>query len=391
MLPQKKSTQHERHTQKRHDGKKQSVTKASGIDAAKDYVGELPVLIIRRQRVDPEAALLSGKVLDAKDQRFTASDWNHINGANGSAIYVVVDSSTDAVHLVVKISLFRDLRDSRARTEYESIADHMVHDSKLHAAININGSMKSDRAQDFTAKTHGKMWGMGYRAGMEQLTSASGVNVPANYGEYTKPGNVTWDDWQRLRDNDMQIHSLLGQKFSHLAPRLFDDFQALTSDMPKWGTEASKVGGAIPQLFTPNITYTYGGFANRFHCDRDVNTMAFGVFMPLNHNLKLTSRRDGYRQYSGTFCLASYKVVVDFANIDGVVEQIWRGGDVHATTIGTWRGANTHLGSSCQLNKMLYQRVIRGLDTPVLTTKLRRELADDSRVGKRSSKRVCRE
>lgn len=64
----------------------------------------------------------------------------------------------------------------------------------------------------------------------------------------------------------------------------------------------------------------------------------------------------------GFFYVAPYKLIVDFAAVDGVVELIWRGSsDAHATVPGEVSEGYETWGSSCQTSRHLLNRIEKAL------------------------------
>jgi hypothetical protein len=61
----------------------------------------------------------------------------------------------------------------------------------------------------------------------------------------------------------------------------------------------------------------------------------------------------------GFFYVADYGLLIDYSQIDGVVEQIWRGNDhIHGTALGEIEDKRfTRYGSSTQINQRLKRAV----------------------------------
>jgi hypothetical protein len=116
--------------------------------------------------------------------------------------------------------------------------------------------------------------------------------------------------------------------------------------------------------FTKNISLIYflGGFANEGHFDNDINIYATGIWSPVDKEGNIATKDDGYDGDGFRFYIAPYKVAIDFNDIDGFVEAIWRGkSDLHGTTTGRYGENSDRHAITCQLAKRLDQRVRKAL------------------------------
>lgn len=75
----------------------------------------------------------------------------------------------------------------------------------------------------------------------------------------------------------------------------------------------------------------------------------------------LKRKKQGLRKKMDFF-VTPYKILVDFAAVDGVVELIWRGAcDAHATVDGTVTEGYETWESSCQTSQHLVNRIKKAL------------------------------
>lgn len=100
--------------------------------------------------------------------------------------------------------------------------------------------------------------------------------------------------------------------------------------------------------------------------DNDTNIFTNGIWAPCNKAGRLRDRRDGFSQTGHHFYNATWKVLVDIASIDDVVEMIWRGKlDVYSTTDRAFTTDVIRYAATCQVNKRLDDIVSKTLATGV--------------------------
>lgn len=110
--------------------------------------------------------------------------------------------------------------------------------------------------------------------------------------------------------------------------------------------------------FSSNMAYTCRGFVNFPHNDRDRSVYAYGQFAPTDLNGNFKSFTEGYQLIGHHFIVIPYRFLVDFSNIDGLVEIIWRGPiDKHCTTTGKLGPGCDKYAFSTQINQRLADRV----------------------------------
>lgn len=103
-------------------------------------------------------------------------------------------------------------------------------------------------------------------------------------------------------------------------------------------------------------------FHNEAHHDYDASDVTYGIWAPCDKHGHLSSTKDGFSKKDGFFYVAPYKIIIDFAAVDGVVELIWRGAtDAHSTVSGTVSEGFETWGSSCQTSQHLVHRITKAL------------------------------
>jgi hypothetical protein len=93
------------------------------------------------------------------------------------------------------------------------------------------------------------------------------------------------------------------------------------------------------------------GFQDIAHKANDLSTYTLGIGGNVHKETGLlASFEDGYSMTGGFFYLADYGILLDYGNIDGVVEHLWKGTKhVHGTASSVIKDGFTHFGSSTQL------------------------------------------
>jgi hypothetical protein len=105
-----------------------------------------------------------------------------------------------------------------------------------------------------------------------------------------------------------------------------------------------------------SITYTYDDFYNKIHTENNYNSFTYGLWAQTSKlkNGKLSKIEDGFECEEGQFLLPSYKCYVDFINLDGMVEIIWRAKtDLHASLKSKTNENYTRLGTSMQISNLV--------------------------------------
>ena len=242
------------------------------------------------------------------------------------------------------------LTDNSEVAEFDKFFHHVHHDSKLHPQIKTN-----------SAQAIGAMGAMGWRAGYK-------AGVAFDTYSYLSNGKKK-DEWDKLREQDYNIHSFYGCQFCRLAPAFFAMTQQWSSRLstPLWGQQfvlnQSTITDMNDYCFASNLTYTKMGsngrtFSNRPHKDNDGSYATFGIWGLVDGNGAWVKNKLGMMK-GGFFYVAPYCVKIDFAaRTDCVWELVWRGkDDVHATVDGEMNEGYQWLGSLAQTGHSLIQRV----------------------------------
>jgi hypothetical protein len=97
------------------------------------------------------------------------------------------------------------------------------------------------------------------------------------------------------------------------------------------------------------------------HKDNDVSKWVLGISGNVfKQTGNIATFNDGFKMKGGFFYVADYGFLIDYSQIDGVVEQIWRGNDhIHGTALGEIEDEKrfTRYGSSTQINERLTHAV----------------------------------
>lgn len=111
------------------------------------------------------------------------------------------------------------------------------------------------------------------------------------------------------------------------------------------------------------LTCLIENFFNEAHHDHDASDVTYGIWAPCNKYGVLAEKElTGFEKKDGFFYVAPYKILIDFAAVDGVVELIWRGAsDAHATVDGSVTKGYETWGSSCQTSQHLVNRIKKAL------------------------------
>lgn len=109
---------------------------------------------------------------------------------------------------------------------------------------------------------------------------------------------------ERLRYASLQGLPLHGHAYDHE-----DDDAEITETSP----------------FAPHVVYTYEGFANKPHCDNDVNLWTMGFCGAVDDEGKPISNAEGFQKAGYAFAVASHKMLVDLGKRDGVFEGLCMG------------------------------------------------------------------
>jgi hypothetical protein len=94
--------------------------------------------------------------------------------------------------------------------------------------------------------------------------------------------------------------------------------------------------------------------------DNDASTWTHGISgNVLKETGEIATHKDGFKMKGGFFYVADYGFLIDYAKIDGVVEQIWQGPNhVHGTALSEISDPRfTRYGSSTQINIRLKRAV----------------------------------
>lgn len=271
---------------------------------------------------------------------------------------IVVDRELGETVAVIRVSPFSEVSEQHNRELLEMI-EHFESDARMHPVVRINGASKDG---------HGSMGCIGFRKAMVQGEA---------FGTYTKGQNVSSQSWSTLRQRDGLVHQTLGRMFKSLAPKICRDHQELMSylKLPFAGYGIAHVkdtNATITKddnLFTPQIVYTRrnskGHFSNRCHRDNDASEYTYGIWLPVitppdtddstTAVSKLGLMQDGFDQKGGQFYNAQYEFFIDFPNINGIVECVWRGAkDYHGTATAEFSCMSHYrLGCSTQINSRL--------------------------------------
>lgn len=164
----------------------------------------------------------------------------------------------------------------------------------------------------------------------------------------------------------------MAKNFDAICPMIFQERKAqhLASNLPIAGQTAqmthidNKLHDTLwanpdPDLYSAHFIYTYGGFYNEPHCDLDANTWTNAIWFPCTkmgkQGCKLASiESDGFKQEGYGFAMLDWGIVIDLANISGVVEVVFRGKqDIHCTTTGTIAEGFERMACTSQVNKDL--------------------------------------
>lgn len=168
--------------------------------------------------------------------------------------------------------------------------------------------------------------------------------------------------WQKDQETTISwISSFYRERFENLAPMLFEltTVEALLANIPDLSETEFKNLESNVAGFTSNLTYTTNGFYNTIHKDNDAQTYAYGIWAPISTTIgDLIDCKDSFTCTGGEFILPSYKCFIDFSSCAGTVEVIWRSNmDYHCTIPLKIDSRFDRIGSSCQINKSLVDRI----------------------------------
>lgn len=339
--------------------------------------------IVRRTR-DPDTAQAlagyNGAITDSSTLLKPIKKWYTITGSQ-SRVYYIVDARTSALKQGIRVTLFRDMTSEEFQS-YQKLVSYFAADKATRTSfIKTNGALVT-----------GNMYAIGYRSATEAYLDEHGNQVAAQYGTYAMKKEA-YPNAHVLREQDIEIHNWLGERFCALSPSVFNhqQNQAQMNTAPLLGASVSTQDHSFHRhLFASSVTYTVNGFSNRPHVDHDIaDHFAFGVFLPISglKDWKLATASSGYEQTHGGFINEHYRIIIQMPTIDGIVEQFWDShNDVHATLRGQWtRASDCQLGTSAQINQLLTARVFKGMNDG-----LNRLIIDDSTRSKlRSEGRLC--
>eukprot|EP01113_Clastostelium_recurvatum_P042233 TRINITY_DN682_c0_g2_i1.p1 TRINITY_DN682_c0_g2~~TRINITY_DN682_c0_g2_i1.p1 ORF type:complete len:415 (+),score=71.80 TRINITY_DN682_c0_g2_i1:62-1306(+) len=327
---------------------------------------------IVRTKDTPHADGLVGTVPLADDATF-----EYYFRISSPGINVVVDKDTDEVVFIALLTPW-DTMDPNLMRQSGFIFRHFYEDSQLHDKVSSNGAHKQGG---------GVMYAIGWRPG-----TVRGIT----FGVYHQGANVSDEEWQAVRRRDIGVHRIFSERFYGLAPHLFNDvqLQLASARLPVLGSayqptsatyqpvsrkerlrydrkimrearsafkgsDIESDGEWCPDnwLFTSNLTFTLDNFFNAAHRDGDLSDWTYGMWAGCTMDGQIIT--DGsFQSRDGFFYMADYKVLVDFAHLDGLAEIVWAGRHhVHGTVSGQFAPGQTRYGSSCQLSRRLNERV----------------------------------
>ena len=300
-----------------------------------DPDSNLPCATIRVKRRPDLREAMKGNEYSHDDPIF--KEFKRIGGKGSGTVYVI-DDVTEELVFAVKITEMKDMGEQDVTT-YNTIFQYFEDDRAHHKPCHSNGAMVA-----------GKMIPIGYRKSMEPGQA---------FGTYAckKPGS---EEFFAHSMNAAYIHQLYAEKFKSLAPGLYEH-QVNEHAKGKLPAVGFNYSSEDPEdfVFCSNLVFTRDGFENRGHCDNDASSYTFGIGGNVfSKTGRIASYKDGYRQQGGFFYIADYAILIDYAVIDGVCEQVWHGPDhVHSTVKGMIAPGFTRIGSSAQVNKTLKKEV----------------------------------
>ncbi|RPA87696.1 hypothetical protein BJ508DRAFT_320692 [Ascobolus immersus RN42] len=313
--------------------------------------GCLKPMIRRHKRDDLLGEALHHKIIEHDNEDI--QQFKTIDG-RASCTYVVIDRDSRDIAFVVKVNLYKDMSDTE-RSRYQELFTYFNTDQTIKGHQLLKNS---------AAKTGGgHMNAVGWRPGY-----STGVNM-ANYTSGHNP-NFSPAQIQQHENRLSGIHSAIADSFRSLSSLIHNNQNAelrqlgtLAAGMP-FGTDGQGLDGC----FCSNIAYTYGGFHNVVHNDNDASSYTYGMFGRTKRGTGiLTSQSEAV---SGTgisdttkgfsFLVIPYHIRVLLAEIDGVVELIWRGPlDGHCTTTGVRAPGFDRMAFTCQISNNLVARAKR--------------------------------
>jgi hypothetical protein len=170
---------------------------------------------------------------------------------------------------------------------------------------------------------------------------------------------LSFEKWKEDQEDEVKkIATIYAQKFSKLYIDFFQktskkacEAKISLSQKTKFIDLYQKEGGCAS-----SITYTYDDFYNKIHTENNYNSFTYGLWAQTSKlkNGKLSKIEDGFECEEGQFLLPSYKCYVDFINLDGMVEIIWRAKtDLHASLKSKTNENYTRLGTSMQISNLV--------------------------------------
>ncbi|RPA79688.1 hypothetical protein BJ508DRAFT_308167 [Ascobolus immersus RN42] len=304
--------------------------------------------IIRRHKRDEDMEdILCGQIVEYSNPLIDT--FKTIDGRS-SCTYVVVDKQTNKLAFVVKVSLYKDMT-ATEEAVYRRLFDYFTKDQKIKGHQHLkNGPARQGK---------GHMNAVGWRPGYQ-----TGVNVDSYTSGHGRNGRFTYNQIRQHETQLQDIHSTISSSLRSLSSLIQENQNA---ELRQYGTPAAGMpygadGLQLDGCFCSNIAYTYDGFYNSMHKDKDASSYTYGMFgRTRNGRLSGMDQDGGKESISGfSFLNIPYRIRVLLADIDGIAEIIWRGPtDCHGTTTGIRHGAFDRMGFTCQIASGLVARVAR--------------------------------
>ncbi|KAI5777002.1 hypothetical protein EDC01DRAFT_636306 [Geopyxis carbonaria] len=271
-------------------------------------------------------------------------------GGKGSGIVYAVDDTTGELVFACRITLFKDMT-KPIYQEFNRVFKFFQDDKQYYKLINCNGAHKGGA---------GVMRCIGWQASF-QTGVAFGHYTPEEKVisfkvilNYKRSIQLLADQYTEPLENQFST-AIYADSFYRLAPGIFRESQAtfMKLGVPGLGDLYKEKDGTseYPFLYCSNLAYSCDGFVNQAHYDQDLSRYTYGINANVN---KSTARMSSCWSTGGFFYVVDDGLLIDYANIDGCVEQIWQGPNhVHATVAGEIEPGFTWYGSSTQINKRL--------------------------------------
>ncbi|RPA72980.1 hypothetical protein BJ508DRAFT_334522 [Ascobolus immersus RN42] len=328
---------------KRRNRRKAMATETASLAGiGRSSVNRTPIIRLHRRDKSLEE-LKMGNVMDEEDINY----FTKIDGRS-SSVYVAVDKESREIAFVARVNLYEDMT-AQQHDEYQRIFSYFARDRAIKGSQSLkNGAMRG-----------GKMNAVGWRPGYEP-----GVHVDTYRRGKPRKGQTTENDIREHVIGLTGVHDAISNNFRSLSALIHQNQNSQLRELlvPAAGKHFGAQGDELDESFCSNIAYTFDGFYNTVHCDRDASDFTYGMFGRTEKGSgKLMRKADcsfGDHTAGFSFAVIPYHIQVMLTQIDGVVELIWRGPrDGHCTTSGSTCTGCERMAFSCQIGKGLVRRV----------------------------------